>query len=162
MIKVEFDSINWSEPSCKISEFFTVKDAIFLERWGRLARESDGLTLEIKKNIHFMANEKMDMLRRLIGRAIYIKSWFRSKAYNILIGGAEFSMHMTGLAVDWWADMDSDGDRDGKDVDQLKAFFLKHGLQVLGLRMEDNGTGATWIHNDCKPVPLGGRWFFLP
>lgn len=157
-----FESIDWSEPSCKISKYFTVKDAIFLERWGRLARESDGLTEQIKRNIHKMANEKMDMLRELIGRAIYIKSWFRSSAYNVLIGGAKFSMHMTGFAVDWWADMDGDGDRDGFDCDRLKEFLLKKGLQVLGLRMEDNGKGATWIHNDTKEVPLGGRWYFLP
>lgn len=162
MIKVAFDSIDWSEPSCKISEFFTVKDAIFLNNWGRLARESDGLTAEIKQNIWRMANEKMDMLRRLVGRPIYIKSWFRSQKYNVEIGGATFSMHMTGWAVDWWADVDQDGDRDGADCDKIKALLLKTGLQELGVRMEDNGKGATWIHNDTKPVPLGGRWFFLP
>lgn len=169
MITVAFESIDWTEPSCKISQYFTVKDAIFLNNWGRLGRESDGLTVEIKRSLWLFANEKMDTIRRFIGRAIYVKSWWRPKKYNIEIGGASYSSHMAvevdtdECACDWWADMDGDGDKDGADCDAIKALLMPK-LQEFGVRMENNGKGAKWIHNDnnMRKIKAGGAWFFLP
>lgn len=153
--------IDWSDPTEKISEFFTVKEALWLPQWNRMATEADGLTMEIKANIVYFAREKMDPVRRIVGKTIIVKNWFRPDLYNKLIGGARLSLHKLGLAGDWYTDVDGDGDKDGEDCDNLKAMLLPH-LETLGIRMEDNGAGARWIHNDGKFVPAGGNRFFKP
>lgn len=153
-------TIDWTNSKCKITPHFTVKDALWLNQWGRLANESDGLTANIKANIIKTA-AWLEKVRVFIGKPIFIRSWFRSKKYNVAIGGAVFSQHMVGNAVDWWTDVDGDGDRDGTDCDALKELLLPE-LERFGLRMEDNGKGARWIHLDDKPVPRGGRRFFKP
>jgi len=90
--------IDWTNPNCKISIYFTVGEAIWLDKWKRLANESDGLTEEIKANIVKFAREKMDKIREKLARPMFVKSWYRPKVYNMMIGGAEFSMHMLGMA----------------------------------------------------------------
>ena len=152
--------IDWINPQSPITEHFTVRDALWLNQWGRLANRGDGLTDATLANIVKTA-AWMEKVRGLIGRPIFVRSWYRSRSYNVAIGGAKYSQHMEGNAIDWWTDVDGDGDKDGGDCDQLKA-LLKPPLVSLGLRMEDNGAGARWIHLDDKPVAPGGRRFFKP
>lgn len=153
--------IDWTNPNSRISTHFTVGEAIWLREWGRLANESDGLTEEVKANIVKFAREKMDRIRSIVDQAIFVKSWYRPKKYNVAIGGAEFSMHMTGLACDWWTDVDGDGDKDGADCDYLKDILYKR-LEELDVRMENNGQGAKWIHIDSKKVTDGMNRYFKP
>lgn len=156
--------INWKDPNAKISKYFTVKEAIWLERWNRLAEDVDGLTPEVCDNIVKFFTETVDEIREILGDAMFSKSCFRSDAYNKLIGGARLSCHrfLNGdCAFDFWTDADGDGDKDGKDCDDIKAALRPH-LERLKIRMEDNGKGAKWVHVDNKKVPPGGNREFLP
>lgn len=152
--------IEWANPASHITEHFTVRDALWLNQWGRLADRGDGLTDEIKTNIVKTAGW-LETVRAIIRRPILVRSWYRPRSYNVAIGGAKFSQHMEGNAVDWWTDADGDGDQDGADCDALKSMLMPH-LVRLGLRMEDNGPGARWVHLDDKAVARGGRRFFKP
>ena len=154
------NDINWTNPTAHITPHFTVKGALWLNQWGRLANESDGLTARIRANIVKTASW-MEKIRTIVEAPIYVKSWFRPKKYNVAIGGAQFSQHMEGNAVDWWTDRDGDGDKDGADCDALKVLLMPY-LEPLNLRMEDNGAGARWIHLDDKRLPAGGNRFFKP
>lgn len=152
------DILDWSNPNSKISKYFTVKDALILREWKRLANQDDGLTEEIKANILKTA-KKMDVIRDFINKPILIKSWLRPPKYNVAIGGALKSAHMDGLAVDWWTDQNGDGNLNGEDCDLLKEILIPK-LREWDIRMEDNGKGARWIHIDLKPVK--NSRFFKP
>lgn len=159
----QWHQVNWADPKSKISKYFTVGEAIQLREWKRLANESDGLTEKVKENLYNIF-QKMDTIREFIGKPIFVRSAYRPSAYNVAIGGAAQSAHMADKeygAVDWWTDADGDGDKDGEDCDKLKELLMPK-LKEWGLRMEDNGKGARWIHVDNKPVPPGGNIFFKP
>ncbi len=152
-----WNEIDWTNPVEKITDHFTVKDALWLHSWNRLATEKDGLNMMTKFNICKSA-EWMEDVRYILKCPIFIKSWYRPLAYNLAIGGATQSMHMAGRAVDFWCDKNGDGVKNGADCDQIKE-ILKYYLVQYDLRMEDNGTGARWIHLDDKKVPKGSRFF---
>lgn len=156
--------VNWANPKSKISKYFTVEEAIYLREWKRLANESDGLNDQVKSNLIKIFTEVMDPIRELLARPVFIKSAYRPKAYNVAIGGAQFSAHMASqdyAAVDFWTDQDGDGDKDGKDCDDIKAILMPL-LEKMNIRMEDNGQGARWCHVDNKPVLETGHRFFKP
>lgn len=150
--------IDWKDPKSKIGKYFTVGDALMLREWKRLANEEDGLDDQIKSNILKTA-KKMDEIREYLDKPILVKSWLRPSKYNVFIGGAAKSAHMDGLAVDWWTDQNGDGDLNGKDCDDLKKVLMPK-LESWGIRMEDNGAGARWIHIDLRPVK--NSRFFKP
>jgi hypothetical protein len=161
--------INWSDPSCKISRYFTVKDAIFLPRWNRLATESDGLTEDAKAGLVDLF-QKMDLVREFLGVAIWVHVSFRPIEYNELIGGANDSAHVARsievdekkvfiAAVDWSAHIfDHIGESDCDKIREL----LRPRLVQFGLRMEENPPGSTWVHTDTRPVLPGHLPNFLP
>ncbi len=156
--------VDWNNPKSKISKYFTVEEAIMLREWKRLANESDGLNDKVKANLIKVFTEVMDPIRELLGKPVFIKSAYRPSAYNVAIGGATFSAHMAAneyAAVDFWTDQDGDGDKDGKDCDDIKAILMPL-LEKMNIRMEDNGTGARWVHVDNKLLPAGGNRFFKP
>jgi len=155
--------VDWANPQSKISKYFTVNEAIQLREWKRLANESDGLDDKVKENLYSIF-QKMDTIREFLGKPVYIRSAYRPGEYNVAIGGAKRSAHIADAeyaAVDFWCDMDSDGDKDGEDCDLIKVALMNK-LEGWGLRMEDNGKGARWVHLDNKPVPPGGNRFFKP
>lgn len=155
--------VNWADPNSKISKYFTVREAITLREWKRLANESDGLNDTVKANL-ISIFQKLDVIREFLGRPIFVKSAYRPSAYNVAIGGSKQSAHMADKdygAVDFWCDQDGDGDKDGEDYDLIKEKLMPK-LAGWGLRMEDNGKGARWVHVDSKPVPQGGNIFFKP
>lgn len=155
--------VDWSNPGAKIAKYFTVKDAIVLRDWNRIGNETDGLDLTVKKNL-FDVFQKMDVIREFLGVPVFIKSAWRPSAYNVAIGGATKSAHMANVeyaAVDFWCDINGDGAKNGKDCDDIKA-KLRPMLAQWGIRMEDNGVGATWVHIDTRPVPPGGNREFKP
>lgn len=162
-VPTSFLEVNWSDPSAKIAKYFTVKDAIVLRDWNRIGNESDGLDQIVKKNL-FDVFEKMDIIREFLGVPVFIKSAWRPSAYNVAIGGAVKSAHVANVeyaAVDFWCDINGDGAKNGKDCDDIKA-KLRPMLAQWGIRMEDNGAGATWVHIDTRPVPPGGNREFKP
>lgn len=156
-------SIDWKNPAAKISKHFTVGEALMLREWNRLANESDGLNDTVKNNLVSIF-KKMDLIRDLLGIPVFVKSAYRPSEYNVAIGGAKLSAHMASMnygAVDFWCDKDGDGDKDGQDCDLIKAALMPK-LEEWGLRLEDNGAGAKWVHVDNKPVTIGGKRFFKP
>lgn len=163
-IKQADPGIDWSNPKAKISKHFTVEEAIMLREWKRLANESDGLNDHVKAQLVRIFREVMDPIRELLGKPVFIKSAYRPQAYNVAIGGAKKSAHMCVLnyaAVDFWTDQDGDGDKDGKDCDDIKAILMPL-LAKMNIRLEDNGKGARWVHVDNREVPPGGNRFFKP
>lgn len=68
--------------------------------------------------------------------------------YNILVGGAAHSAHISGLAMDWDFGM--------MNCDEIRAKVLPE-LDRLGLRME-NAPGTNWVHLDLNP-PNPNRYF---
>ena len=150
--------IDWSAPEAMISRHFSVHEALWLPTWRREADEEDGLDERVKAELVRLA-KIMDIVRDRIEVPIVVHCWFRPKAYNALVGGAQGSAHTCGgpwSAVDWSAALPSCQSR-GESCDKLRAMILPW-LEEFGLRMENNGPGAPWVHLDTKP-PVATRYF---
>lgn len=141
----------------KISKYFTLNEATYLPKW---------------KTNHILSNEElsdikhlaaiMDKVRELIGKPCSVHVWMRpeslnnpqsehhGESYNKLVGGAPKSMHRFGRAVDCHFE--------GISCADAKKIILPK-LAELGLRMEDNGENAQWIHLDTRNPGPGGRFF---
>jgi len=144
-------AINWSDPNQRLSKYFTVKEAIWLPQWNRMATEKDGLGPVQKDNLIKLLRI-MDDVRAACNRPVIVHVAFRSYSYNKLIGGAPLSSHVQGMAIDFHV----------KDMpcDDVRAFLLPK-LESMGLRMEDL-VGSSWVHLDIRPVTKGGVRFFKP
>lgn len=149
--------INWADPSSKASAFFTVREALWLPQWGRLATEADGLTDFIRGRVRVFAEGPMDRVRAHFGRPVVVHCWYRPPAYNALpeIGGAKHSPHMS--EGHWSA---CDFHVEGISCDDVKRELIPL-LDPWHLRMEDQGWGANWIHLDDRP-PFPGQPRFFP
>lgn len=159
--------INWSNTLDKISRYFQVHEGLFLPRWNRLANESDGLTEDSKTGLMSLF-QKLDQVRDLLGVPIIVHCGFRPPKYNLLVCGAENSAHIARMilvdgkkyyiaAVDFHPLFS--GLEIGAQCDKGKK-MIESELESLGLRMEQNGEGAPWIHLDSRPVPSGGDRVF--
>lgn len=150
--------IDWSDPQSPISKHFKVREAVWLPSWSRSATEADGLNDHVKAQIVTLAN-LMDGVHEFIGIPVIVHCWYRPTAYNAFVKGAESSSHQClgdYSAIDWSASVESVGSmRESCDV--LKAALLPK-LAEWGLRMENNGAGAPWIHLDTHPV-ISSRYF---
>jgi uncharacterized protein YcbK (DUF882 family) len=135
-------------PDVKASNFFSWGELLNLPSWGRLATVEDGLTENILDNLNALAL-KMDSVRRSIGGPIIVHCAYRPPAYSKLVGGSETDVHTQGMAMDW--------NPSNMTCDAAKEILLPQ-LEDLGLRMEDNGPGAGWIHLDIHPV-VNKRFF---
>ena len=120
-------------------EHFTWREALALREWGICAFPVDELT---KHNI-IQGALKLEVIRSLIGEPLVITSWYRPSAYNLHIGGSVGSYHKVGMAVDFRPKYMS--------CNKAKIMLLPH-LEELGLRMENNGRKADWIHVDMGKV----------
>lgn len=155
-------SVNWSDPKEHISKYFTVREALWLPKWSRLASSGDGLSLDAQTALRALFL-KLDLVREFIGTPITVHVAFRPIPYNMEIGGARESAHIARkehgvliAAVDWSADLGEDSP--GANCDTLRA-ALTPKIAEWGFRMENNGVGAPWIHLDTKG-PAGD--YFLP
>jgi hypothetical protein len=151
-------SVNWSDPKATISRHFTVREAIWLNGWGRLATSKDGLTDHVKAQICVFA-EKMDAVREFIGSPIVVHRWWGPALYNAEVGGRQGSKHLSlgdWSACDFHANIP--GCHDVSDSCQHIRAILLPKLEEWGLRMEKNGLDAPWVHLDNAPV-LYTRYF---
>lgn len=146
------------EPTAQISRHFTYSEALFLNTWNRMARESDGLTDQVIENIASLLSRVDHVLDRFGWRA-RVHCCYRPDAYNRAIKGAKNSAHKAdrpGIAA-------IDFDPIGVNCEIARQQILSTGLlEELGLRCEDNGPDAGWIHLDSAPVPAGGHRYFKP
>jgi uncharacterized protein YcbK (DUF882 family) len=134
-LEVKMAEIDWTDHKAKVSEHFTVHEALWLPTWSRLANEADGLTAEVKSNLVIMF-KKMDVIRNYLGKPILVHCAFRPPAYNKLIGGAAKSAHLTGAAIDFHVkDLDCDKVRE----------MLECCLEAWNLRMEQL-PNSNWVH----------------
>ena len=154
-------SIDWCDPKQKISDYFSVGEALYLPRWERLANEQDGLSDESKTALALLF-QKMDKVRELLCVPIIVHVSYRPLAYNTLIGGAIDSSHIARLIGSYYvAACDFhpllDYATQGEKCDAGKRMLTSQ-LDTLGLRMENNQKGSSWIHLDTHPV-VDSRFF---
>lgn len=148
-------SINWSDPSCKITDHFTVHDACYLPSWGVLHSPS---TSEIDNLLKIF--QKMEQIRSFLGdKAINVHCAIRpilnapgnshnGECYNDFVEGASQSAHKIGLAVDF--------DVVGLSCDEVRAKLMCK-LAEFNIRME-NKPLSNWVHCDNAP-PKPNRYF---
>ncbi len=139
--------INWADPSSKVSDHFTVKEACWLPRASLLYRPKP----DERENL-ILTCELMEKVRALFARPLLVHCMIRPLAYNAVIGGAKGSAHLVGLACDFSVP--------GMDCDLVREMLLLD-LERWGARMEDK-PGTSWVHIDLAPVKPGGHRFFKP
>ena len=82
---MEINDIIWTDETVHITPHFTVRDALYLPTWKRLANQSDGLNDQIKENIIQLFN-KMETVREYFGNIpINVHVTYRPPAYNKLL-----------------------------------------------------------------------------
>lgn len=145
--------IDWTNPECLVTSHFTVKECLWLHKWERLACEADGLSDEVKNEIVKLCSI-METIRTLLQAPIITHSFFRSRAYNLLIGSPQFDVHYAGKAIDF-------------DCSPILTILqvkekLRPNLERYGIRLENNGPLADWVHVDTKKPSVSGRREFLP
>ena len=86
--------IDWNDPSCKISKYFTVGEVTKGDK-RRIPEKGS----QIEKNILNLAVH-LDKIRKDWGHPIIVTSWYRPPVVNKEIGGAKNSQHLYGSAAD--------------------------------------------------------------
>jgi hypothetical protein len=139
-------------PGCRN---FTWHEALWLPTWGRHARPEDGLSDQVLKNLEHCF-QKLQLIRDYFGRPISVHVAYRPEAYNRQIGGAKSSAHMAktpGVAA---VDFHVHG------IECLVAcqkLIQDNKLEEWGIRLEDNGEDAGWVHMDTRTPGPAGRFF---
>jgi putative chitinase len=96
-VRTEFDPsepIDWQNPRCKVSRYFTVAEVTQGKSNRIPARGS-----QEEANILRLAKE-LDKVREAWGSPIGVTSWYRPAAVNKAVGGVADSQHLYGLAAD--------------------------------------------------------------
>lgn len=145
----------WSNPSNKVSKYFTVKELTFLPSWGVYhlpsAQEKENLT-----KLALVMDAIRDELNLPINVHVSIRptsvnctdpKW-QGQNYNKAIGSTALkSAHISGLAMDFSC---------GENCDETRKKILPL-LDKLNIRMEKN-PGNAWVHVDLMP-PNPIRYF---
>lgn len=141
--------ITWTDESCMIAKYFTVKDALMLHKWNRLAVEADGLTEDVKKNLITLF-QKMDLIREFFNKPIIVHVSYRPAEYNKLVGGADTSAHLSGKACDFHFEDLS--------ITMAQNIIMRRDmLMAWDVRMEQST--PTWIHIGNDYSGQGNRYF---
>jgi hypothetical protein len=149
---------DWTDPKSKISNHFTVKEALWLPSWQVMHIPSEDEKVNILKHA-----QNMDKVRDFLGVSLNVHCWLRpilnnpasdkhGQDYNAFVKGAKNSSHKTGLATDY--------DAFKLICDDVRA-KLESKLEEFDMRME-RMPGGNWVHNDSGDVPEGGHRFFIP
>lgn len=94
-------AIDWRNPRCYISKYFTVAEVTQMDRRRIPIKGSQN-----EKSILVLAKE-LDLVREAWGGPLGITSWNRPEPINSQVGGADGSRHCLGLAADVYP-MDGD------------------------------------------------------
>lgn len=86
--------IDWNNPNCYISKYFTVLEVTKGDR-----RRTPVVGSRLEKNILMMGKE-MDKVREAWKHPIGISSWSRPEPINSQVGGVDGSTHCLGFGVD--------------------------------------------------------------
>lgn len=143
--------INWKDTGYNVSRFFTVREAIYSSRLGRLMDERDGLTDHVKEQI-VRLGDKLDLVHEFIGLPMIVHSWYRPFDLNKLVGGSKGSKHMClgdYSAIDFHCHVQ--GTKSNEEACDILRASLEPKLEEWGLRMEKL-PGADWIHLDSAEV----------
>ncbi|RTL05211.1 hypothetical protein EKK58_08670 [Candidatus Dependentiae bacterium] len=125
---------------------WTWGQALYQERWGLHVFPTEEQALNIMLLAH-----KLSLIQAYFPLAkITPVSWLRARPYNVLIGGAKESAHITGEAVDFIVE--------GAESWRVRE-RLSTELDNLKIRMERLPKNANWIHIDIKDPGLSGRYF---
>jgi hypothetical protein len=90
-----------------------------------------------------------DKVRHILGgHPMQITSGYRPELYNEFIGGAKYSAHMDGMALDF--------QHSKLQADECRSRLISH-MVPLNFRMEDK-KGSSWVHIDIRK-PLQKRFF---
>lgn len=108
---------------------------------------------EAVANLHKLCMQVLEPLRMRWGAPIVVISGYRSPSWNLTIGGAKFSTHMTGEGADVRPLNPADLPAFASTVEELR---LEGDLQGLG----GFGKYTGWIHLDTKRSADGHlrRW----
>lgn len=87
-------SIDWQNPRCYISKYFTVSEVTKYDR-----RRIPQINSEAERNILRLAKE-LDKVRDAWGHPLGVSSWYRPEPINAQQGGVRGSKHCYGLAAD--------------------------------------------------------------
>jgi uncharacterized protein (DUF983 family) len=98
-VRTSMNEIDWTNPECMITEHFSVKEALYLPTWSRMATEADGLNDTIKQNIVNLLTI-MEKVRSILGCPINVHCCFRPGLYSVAVGGTATDVHTFGEAVD--------------------------------------------------------------
>lgn len=107
-----------------------------------------GCGFDITPETRDLANK----VREAWGGPVVVASGARCRKYNEVVGGATFSAHMSGIALDL---------RPGTgDMRTFHDFCIER-LETWGCRMEAPQATPSWCHLDLRP-PTGQSRVFLP
>lgn len=120
------------------SKYFTWGEALYLKQVNSFAIPTIPQMAEIEK-----LAIKLDGIRDHFNTPVIITSWLRPDNYNKLIGGAIFSHHRVGAAVDFMVM--------GLSSDFVRAELRKHPEVLQGMSVE-MGTVHVHIQNDGKGI----------
>ncbi len=138
-------TIDFTDPKARITEHFTVKDALTLHSWKRLATHVDGV--DFTKIV--ILCEKLEEIRALLSCGMNVHCMFRSQDYNKSQGIHPLNdVHSMSLACDFDCSPHMT-------ISEVHA-ILEPKLEELGIRMEQNT--PTWVHVDLHPV-VHARYF---
>lgn len=118
------------------SKYFTLHEALYL-------RELNAYAVPDVNQLNNIINlaKILDGIREYYNTPITITSWLRPEVYNKMIGGATFSQHKIGNAVDFIVN--------GLSSDKVRADLIANPNIRCKVSME---TGITWVHiqNDYR------------
>jgi hypothetical protein len=145
--------IDWTNPGCKVSKYFTVHEMIYLPTWKRMANESDGLNEDIKESL-IKLGQKMDTVREYFDKPINVHVTYRPLEYNKAIGGALHSAHSDGAAMDF--------DIMGMTCDEVRKELVDRNLLETWAMRCEKAPGTNWVHLDYRALKPGGNRYFIP
>lgn len=132
--------IDWHNPNCKISRYFTVREVTNGDS-RRIPVEAS-----IIANILELASE-LDRVRDAWGSPIGVTSWYRPARINAAVGGVSNSQHINGGAADIYT-------MDGRDR-QFEAWLDQRWNRALGYGV---ASGRGFTHLDLRPGRI--RWWY--
>lgn len=124
--------IDWRNPRCFVSEYFTVAEVTQGDR-RRIPRENSTEA----QNILQLAKQ-LDKVRVAWGHPIGITSWYRPPIINAQVGGVNGSQHIYGLAADIYP-------LAGGSVQEMQKWLDHRWLDALG-----KGEKKGFVHLDVR------------